>query len=202
MPDFVGRRLSVLKKCTWLIPALLILASAEAALAAAGGGGGEHHGLDWPNFAWRVANFAIFFAILYKVAGKKIADFFVGRRRQIAEDLDELTAKRREAEAKLAEVEKSIANMEEEREAILEDFKKQGEDLKASIIEKAKEDAVKLKEQAEKTAASELNAAKEELKAMMADMVVEASKKKLEEKLDKDAHEKLIDESIAKVVLN
>lgn len=164
--------------------------------------GGEHHGVPWWNFIFRVINFIIFIGIIWWAAGKKIAAFFGGRRKQIKEDLDDLSARQAEAERKLKGVETSIANLEQEKNAILDQARQQGEVLKQSIIDKAKADAEALKAQAQRTAANEAKAALDTMRAQMADLVVEAAKKMIEKKLTDKDHEKLVDEYLTKVVLN
>ena len=163
--------------------------------------GGEHK-IPWMNFILRVVNFAIFIGIIWWAAGKKIAAFFGGRRKQIREDLDDLSARQAEAEKKLKGVESSIANLEQEKKAILQQAQEQGEALKQSIIEKAKADAAALKAQAERTAANEAKAALDTMRAQMADLVVEAARKMIQDKLTEKDHEKLVDEYLTKVVLN
>jgi len=179
----------------------LVLVTAAIAFAAEHGGG-EHHGLNWMDFLFRIINFIIFIAIIYKFAGKGIAGFFRGRREQIETQLNDFSARREEAEKRLRGVEQSIANIEKERAQILADFRSQGEALKASIIAKAHEAAEKIKAQAEMTAAQERKAAQEKIRAEMAEMIVEAAEKILAEKLTADDHEKLISEYLTKVVLN
>ena len=180
---------------------VLVLAAAAGAFAAEHGGG-EHHGLNWMDFLFRVINFIIFIAIIYKFAGKAIAGFFRGRREQIETQLNDLGSRKKEAEKRLGDVGRSIANIEQERAQILADFRSQGEALKASIVEKAHQAAEKIKVQAEMTAAQERKAAQEKIRAEVAEMIVEAAEKILAERLTADEHEKLINEYLTKVVLN
>lgn len=162
--------------------------------------GGEHH-YDWKNFAFRIVNFVIFVAILYKAFGKKATDFFRTRRYTIENELEDLNKRKADAETRLAEVGKSIADLESERKRILVEYQAQGEALKASIIEKAKKSAEQIKAQAELTGVNEAKAAVEAMRAEMADLVVAAAEKVIAEKLTKAEHEKLIEKYLAKVVL-
>jgi F-type H+-transporting ATPase subunit b len=113
-----------------------------------------------------------------------------------------LAERREDAEKKLAEVEKNIANIEQEREAILAEFRAQGETLKASIIEGAKESAEKITAQAKLTAEQERRTAVQDVRAEVAELVVDAAERLLAEKLSADEHNKLINDSLTKVVLN
>lgn len=179
----------------------MTLLMAGAAYASGGEAGGEHH-YDWMNLAFRVANFFIVGAIIWFAAGKKIVAFFRNRRASIEGELAELDTRKKEAAAKLKEVESSIANLEAERAKILEDYRSQGEALKAAILEKAEKSAAQVREQAKRTAENESRLAVERIREEMADMVAEAAEKLLRERLGKEEHEQLIDKYLEKVVLN
>jgi F-type H+-transporting ATPase subunit b len=185
--------------------AVLVAALAISSIAFANEGGGGHALFTAANvkdYGLRIVNFIIFAALLYKFAGAKIKDFFVGRRDQIKQDLDDLQSRQAEAEKQLKQVEASIANMAQEKQAILDDAKKQGEAIKAAIIAKGHKDAEALKDQAKRTAANEAQAAIQTIRSEMADMVIAAAEKIVAEKLNAQDHEKLVDDYLTKVVLN
>jgi len=179
---------------------LIVLACAAVASASEAGGHVQHESMMTTLF--RVINFIIFIALIWKFAGKTIKNMFGGRRKNIETQLNELEERKGAAAAKLAEVEKSIANIEAEREAIMAEFARQGEALKASIIENANASAEKIKEQAKMTAANERNAALKEIRAEVAELVIEAAEKALAGKLSAEEHGKLINDYLTKVVLN
>lgn len=194
-----------------LLPFAIVIAQAAIVFAATETGGGAHggetpehatggHSLHWGDFLWRVANFIIFVAIIWKFGGKKIADYFRGRREEIETKLTDLSSRREDAEKRLQEVEQNIANLEQEREKILEEFRQQGEEQKAAIIEKAKQEADKMREQAQRTAEQERRSALQRIRADLAEMVVTDAEKKIKDKLDKEQHEQLIDKYLTKVV--
>lgn len=181
-----------------LLPAMLIVLAMASMAHASGGGASE----DAFTTIMRVVNFIIFVGLLYKFAGKTIAQAFGGRRKQIETQLGDLDTRKKEAEQKLAEVEKSIADIATEREKILAEATAQGEALKAGIIESAHAAAERIKEQAKLTAANERKAALKDIRAEVADMVVEAAEKVLAGKLTAEEHDKLINDYLTKVVLN
>lgn len=188
--------MTVLKR---LLPAMLFVLGC-AAVASASEGGVVHESMMTTLF--RVINFVIFIALIWKFGGNAIKNMFGGRRKNIETQLNDLDERKATAAAKLAEVEKSIANIETEREEILAEFVRQGETLKASIIENAKVSAEKIQEQAKLTAANERNAALKEIRAEVAELVIEAAEKALAGKLSADEHNKLINDYLTKVVLN
>lgn len=179
---------------------------AEGAAAAGHAAGHGEHALFtsekvW-DFVYRMINLALFLGVIIYFAGAKIKGVLVGRRQQIKQDLDDLQTRQAGAEKKLKDVEASIANMAAEKEAILAEARKQGEVQKQAIIAKGVKDAEALKEQAKRTAENEAKAAIDTIRAEMADMVVAAAEKIVQEKLSQSDHDKLVDDYLTKVVLN
>jgi len=183
-----------------------IIAQALCVLAGAGlahaSGGGEEHGLPWGNYIYRVINLIVVVGLIWKFAGAKIKDLFKGRRSQIKRELDELEVRQADAEKKLKEVERSIANLEQEKQLILDEARRQGEDLKQAILGNAGREAELITAQARKSAEHEAKAARDSLRNEMADLIVAAATKIVQEKLSEKDHEKLVDDYLTKVVLN
>ena len=197
-----GRRVA---RQTVLVTALTLLMTA-AALAAE-----EHAAPRWGDFGWRVLNFVLFAGILWYFVGGLARKYFSGRRRQIQEGLDDLEQRRSDAKKRLAEVEQRIAHLEAERKAILDESAAQAERLKAGILEaerlkagildEARRQADQILEQARRTAENEGRTILAEVRAAVADEIVDAAQKALVEKLDAQGHEALIAKSLNKVVL-
>lgn len=180
--------------------ALLVLAMAAVAWASAEGG--EAHGLNWKDFGYRIVNFILVVGIIWKLGGKKIAAFFRGRRVQIENQLSDLETRKVEAEKRLKTIEASIANLDAEKRQIIEEYRKQGEALRDSIVAAAEDKAVQIKAQAAVTAEQETKLAVERLRAELADLVVEAARGMLAGKLSEKDQDKLVDEYLTKVVFN
>lgn len=191
-----------MKKISPVLLATLAVLTAVGVAFASEGGGHEAHGPSWTNLLFRIVNFVLFVGLIYKLAGQKIKNFFGGRRYQIESELADLARRRTEAEAKLAEVEQGIANLASEREAILADYRAQGEALKDSIVARAEKMAEQVKTQAKLSATQEAKLAMDEIRAEAADLVVDAAEKLLRKKLKKEDHEKLVDDYLTKVVLH
>ncbi len=191
-----------MKRTVFFAVLLTALAISSVAFASAAEGHALFTAENVKDYGLRILNFVIFAFLLYKFAGAKAKDFFVGRRDGIKQDLDDLQSRQAEAEKELKKVEASIANMAQEKQQILDDAKAQGETIKAAIIEKAKNDAEALTEQAKRTASNEAAAAIETIRGEMAEMVIEAAEKIVAEKLSAEDHDKLVDDYLTKVVLN
>ncbi|WP_239446685.1 F0F1 ATP synthase subunit B [Mailhella massiliensis] len=173
----------------------LVLVSCQIASAS------EGHSLPWGDFLLRVINGAIFVGIIWYAAGKLIKKFFTDRREGIVREMDDLAKRKAEAEANLAEVERRIADVEAECAKLLEEGRAQAERIKASILAEAEKQAAHIVEQAALGAEQEGKAELEAIRARMAETIVAEVKKSLLDRLDAKTHQKLIDKSLTKVVL-
>ena len=183
----------------FVLPLALAVAviATEAAAAEAG-----HAAPRWGDFGWRVLNFVIFAGILWHFVGGLAKKFFKGRRQMIRETLDDLEERRAKAKEHLAAVEARIARLDEERKAILEESRAQAENLKQGIMEEARRQADQIVEQARLTAENEGRSVLAEVRAALADEIVDAAEKALRDKLGAAEHDKLIANSLNKVVLH
>lgn len=184
-------------KYLWTITAFF-LCSAGPALAAS-----EHlTEASWTDLRYRTINFLLFAIILLWLLSKKVRDFYVTRRTQIAKELRTMEEAQREAERRLAEVEARIANLNKEGESILEEYRRQGESIERSIIARAEDTARQITEQAKFAIDNEAKMAADNLRNAVADMVVETTEQMLIEQLGPEEHERLINKYLNKVVLN
>ena len=183
----------------------LVLGVAAVGYAAGGAESGAeaaHHGLNWKDFLFRVINFVLVFGVIAKLAGKKIAGFFRGRSQGIENQLSDLDVRKADAAKRLADIEASISNLAEEKAKIEEEYRRQGEALRDSIVAAAEAKAVQIREQAVAAAEAEGRVAAQKLRDELADAVVGAATAMLEKKLTAKDQEKLVDEYLTKVVFN
>ena len=178
-----------------LVACALVVLTAGTAFASEGE-------LRWGDFGWRVLNIVIFLAILWKFSGKLITNYLSGRREGIRKELDDLDVRREQAKQHLADIEKSIANLDAERKAILDQSVVQAEAARKAILQEAQRQADQLLEQARRTAENEARSVMADVRAVIADEIVDAAEKTLRSKLNASAHGKLIENSLNKVVLN
>lgn len=184
------------RKLTGLSLALLVaLFWADPSLAS------EGHEPRWGDFAWRVANLVLFCGILWYFTGNLIKRFFRNRKQTIKDTLDELEASREEARAKLAEIEQRIAGLESERQAILAESQEQAERLRKNIVADAQRQAEQILEQARRSAENEGRAMLDNVRSTVANEIVEAAARALRGQLTEKDHDKLIAQSLNKVVI-
>lgn len=176
---------------------VLVLLAVGVAHAA----GETHEPLRWGDLFYRVVTTALVVAAIWKLAGKKIAEFFTGRREGIAKELDDLQTRKEKAREDLIEVERRIANLEQERREILKDYEARGEALKAEIVARAEAAADRIMTQAKQSAQNEIDKALAEVREELAEKIVEAASKSIAGSLTAKDHEKLLNSFLSKVVL-
>lgn len=203
--DFSRKGRVQLKRLHLIAVVALVLGVAAVAYAsgdAESGAEAAHHGLNWKDFLFRVINFVLVFGVIAKLAGKKIVAFFRGRSQAIENQLSDLDVRKADAAKRLADIEASISNLAEEKAKIEEEYRRQGEALRDSIVAAAEAKAVQIREQAVAAAEAEGRVAAQKLRAELADAVVGAATAMLEKKLTAKDQEKLVDEYLTKVVFN
>ena len=176
----------------------MVLAAAGVALASPDGSGQQSPAM---NLFWRLLNIAVVVGIIWKLAGRKIAEFFTGRQAGIARELDDLETRKEQARQELMDVEKRIASLESERKAILADYEARGEALKADIIAKAEETARQIMTQAKQTAQNEIDNALTAMRDELADKIIDAASESIAGSLNAKDQEKLLNSFLNKVVL-
>jgi F-type H+-transporting ATPase subunit b len=179
-----------------LLTGLFILTVTSLAFAS---GGGEEHTPLWKEYMWKIFNFLLLIAVLYKFAKKPFADFLQKRSETIAKTLQEAKAAREAAEKALKAVEERLRTKDAEIEAILSAAKRSGEQERNAIIEESARLKEKILEQAKSNIEFELKNAKEVIKAEAVELAMELAEKKLKDKLTKDEQEKLLDDSLVKI---
>lgn len=174
---------------------VLLLAGAGVAAAS------EGEALPWGNFLLRVVNAAIFVGIIWYFAGGMIKKFFAGRSGGIAQKLDDLAQMRKDATVHLSAIEQRVANLDAECAAILAESKAQAERIREGILADARKQAAQILEQAERSADLAAKVEASAIRARLADDIVSAMEKELAHNMDAARHQKLIDNSLTKVVL-
>ena len=178
------------------LAALMVLLSVSGQALAA-----EEHVLAWDNFALRVLNVIIFIGIIWYAVGALIWKFFVGHKETVASELAELERLKNEAAEHLADVERRVAGVEQECEKLLSEGRSQAESLKAAILADAEKQAARILEQARRSAEQEGRSELDRIRAGLADEIIKAMEEGLTKRLGEAEHQKLIDKSLIKVVL-
>jgi F-type H+-transporting ATPase subunit b len=191
----------------WIFAGVVGLAvmGATVALASSGGGheaaaaAGHDKGLPWEDFIYRCINFGILLAAVILILRKPLGTALKGRTEGIKEELAELEAKREEARREYAMIEKRLADAVGERDAILAEFRQQGEREYDKILSNAKLLAERIKSQAQFTIEQETAQAKAELRKEVAELSAGVAEDLLKQNINSEDQARLVGEYLAKV---
>ena len=140
----------------------------------AGGHDGAHHApmitaVKLKDLFWRTVNFLALVVLLVKFLAKPISSGLSGRKRQIKEEIEDLQAKRDEAERSYKEFEARLAGMEKEMDVVVEKAIAQAGVEKTRILDEAERAAEDIKRQSEAAIQAELVDAKRALRDEVAE---------------------------------
>lgn len=148
-------------------------------------------------FIWSIIVFGVVFFILSKFAFPAIIDALKEREEGINNAIASAEAQNKKAQEILAESQAKLDNAQKEIQSILANGKTQAE----KIIQNATEEANAIKNQKVEEAKKEIERSKElamgEIRKEVADLVIMATEKILEEKLDASQHKSLIEKYIS-----
>jgi F-type H+-transporting ATPase subunit b len=131
---------------------------------------------------------------------KPISQALGARIKGIKDQLEELQAQKREAEAELARYNERLAMLDQESDKIMQDYIKQGEAAKAKIIEEAQSNAAKLQEQAKRNIEHEINQTKKALQAEVLAKALQQAEAQIKASISAEDQDRLVDEYLEKVV--
>ncbi len=180
---------------------LILLFFFGFSLSIALGASGEDSGAKgWTSTDWfRVMNFAVLVIVLVFVLRKPLSQALGARIKGIQNQLEDLEARKAEAEKQLDGYNQKLSRLEKESEKIVEDYIKQGNEAKARILKEAESAAEKLQIQARRNIEHEFKQAKLKLQ----EEIFETSLAKAEEiimgKISGEDQDRLVDEYLRKV---
>ena len=182
--------------------------AAEAA-AAHGEANAEHGGGHVPadslspaklkDFGFRIMNFIVLLIILVKFGAKPIANGLGARRKQIREEIEDLEAKKADAETAYKDFSAKLESVEKDVDTIVEKAVAQAEIEKARIIEAAEQSADDIKRSAEMAIANEVTAAKRSLKIDATEQAAAMAEELIIKNLTADDQVKIIEDYLDKV---
>jgi len=183
-----------------LLVILSVLLAFGAAWASSEGGHGDSAG-KVKDLIWRTMNFVVLAGGLIFLLRKPLAQALESRRQGIRDELDDLENQKADAEKQLAEYKAKLARLDKEIDKIVAEYVKDGEAVKAKIIEEAKVAAEKLQELAKKNIEHEFQKARQALKAEMAEQAVSMAEALIKKHIKDEDQERIVDEYLTKVVV-
>jgi F-type H+-transporting ATPase subunit b len=152
-----------------------------------------------PPFGYAIVNFGIFLAIMWKLAGKNIAQMVRDRHDRIKKDLEEAARLQKAAQGKLEEYGRRVKDVEREVETLLEQVRKEAEADRARIIAAAEEQAKKIKEDAQKQIEAEIARARTELRRGVIEAAMASAEEALKKNIGADDQRKMAEKYVAEV---
>jgi F-type H+-transporting ATPase subunit b len=151
------------------------------------------------DLGFRFMNFAVLVFILVYYGAKPIAAGLSSRKNKIKNDIEDLEAKKAEAEKSFKEFETKLAGIEAEIDTIVEKAVAQAEIEKARIIEKAEQAAADIQRQAEMAIQHEIMEAKRTLKNDIADQAAAMAEELIKKNLTAADQVKIVEDYLVKV---
>jgi F-type H+-transporting ATPase subunit b len=181
--------------------AVLVLVLVTVALGSGGGEGGEGggEGNPWMTMAWRILNFVILMALLWKLLADKFKTYFGDRRVEIAQMIEEADKAKADAEKQFAEYNEKLKNVEKDIKDIKDAIMGELEGEKQRIIDEGKVAADRIVAQAKWSAEQEVLKAKNQLRNQVVDMAGDMAAGLVTNSMTPDDQKRLIEEYLDKV---
>ncbi len=149
-------------------------------------------GIEWKLLLAQIVNFVILFLVLKKFLYKPLINLMNKRREKIIEGLEK--AKKGEEEFKQIEIirQRELAKIQKEAEVIIAKAKEIGDEKQQEILKEAEEKTKKIIEDAKGRIDIEKEKMLKEVRQDIANLVINATEKILEEKVDENKEKELI----------
>ena len=155
--------------------------------------------IDWGQIVTHAIGFIITVWLLKKYAWGHVLGFVEKRRETIAASFEEIEKGRADVDDQRAQLERELENIEATRRERIQEAAREAETLAVGIKEEARQEAITMRDKAKDDIAIELDKANEILKDRIIASVLTATEKVIGETLDRDKHNKLIDDFLNKV---
>jgi F-type H+-transporting ATPase subunit b len=166
-----------------------------------GAGGGGEGAKGWvATDTYRVMNFSVLAIALFFVLRKPVSQALNGRTKGIQDQLDDLEARKKQAEAELARYNEKLSSLDAEAEKIIAEYISQGKEAKARILKEAESAAQKIEEHARRNIAHEFKQARENLQTDVLEKALAKAETLIKENYSENDQDRMVDEYISKVV--
>ncbi len=148
----------------------------------------------------RTMNAAAVVIVLVFLLRKPLSQALSNRTKSIKEELENLEARKKEAESALDEMLERLKKIQDEKEKVIAEFVVQGEAEKAKILKEAETMAERMKEQARMFIDQEVDKAKSELQQEIAEQAAAKALELIQAKITPEDRDRLVDEYLKQVV--
>jgi F-type H+-transporting ATPase subunit b len=183
-----------------VLPLVITLAFVGFTIAFAAEGGGEGSHKEILKMVWRIVNFLILMALLWKLLADTIRKYFVGRKEELAQMIDDADKAKSDADAQYADIHAKLKNVEKDIQDIKNAIMGELEGEKARIITEGKVSAERIIQQAKWTAEQEVVKVKKELKEHVVEMAGDMASGMITNSMTPDDQKRILEEYLNKVV--
>ncbi len=189
----------MMKRVYRIVPLLAVMLFSGVLVCMAAGGGEEGGSHKFWDMVWRIFNFIVLMALLWKLLADKIKKYFSDRRFEIAEMIEAADKARTDAEKQFADYQAKLQNIEADIQEIKQAIMGELEDEKKRIIEEGKLAAERIVEQAKWSAEQEILKAKNSLRNQVVDMAGDMASGLVTSSMTPEDQRRLIEEYLDKV---
>lgn len=168
---------------------ILFLSFLSTTVFASAGESGDSQIMD---FIWKIVNFLILVAIIYKFAKKPVSNALNNSAKSANQLINEAREAEKKVSSKLIEMKSKISGLEKEALEMVEIAKKDAESEKNRIIEEGKIEIKRMTDQANFALQQEQRKVEDELKNWIAEESVKLAKEKLKEKMNQNHQKNLL----------
>jgi len=151
---------------------------------------------QWNEVIWAALAFVVLFGLLAKFAFPAMKKALQKRSDTIQDDLTKAEQAKLEAEGVLDDYRKQLANARGESAKIIEEARKQADELRKDVLAKAEDDAKSIRDANTRDVANAVEQAKAELRAQVAELSIDLAGRLVHAELDASGHQSLIDRFI------
>jgi F0F1-type ATP synthase membrane subunit b/b' len=156
--------------------------------------------LSYPGFeAWKFINLAIFIYILYRLLNKPLSSAFKARREAIRAELIKAEQEKQAALSALTGIEAKLATLETEKASILEKATQEAEAEKQRIAEQTEADIERARTQTEGEIARLTQQARVELRKFSAEESIRLAEEKLRAQITSEKDARLVKAGIQSI---
>lgn len=178
--------------CTILVLSIAMLhLTGICALAQDEGSGGGWRPVYDTIMLW--VNFGILAFLLYRYGREPFKNFLQSQSAQISDEINKVENKKTEIQAKIEETRQQMEKSDERYEQIKARIIKDGERLRQSIIDDAREQAGLMLERERKNAQRRMSQARKQLMVELADSATNRAEQRLPQEINQEDQSRMID---------
>lgn len=183
-----------------IVSLFLLAAESHGAAPASGFTKFYNDYLNIPGFeVWKFINLAIFVAIMVKILRIPLSDAFKAKREQIRAELIKAEQEKQDALTKLTAAEGKLAQLETEKASILEKAKNEADFEKKRLADQTKADIVRLRQQADAELARIAGQSRASLRRFSAEESIRLAEARLRASIDDSSDSRLIKAGISEI---